>query len=148
MENENNTEGVIRNGRRKTDTVTTEEILPSTISGGVRGVFKWFFSFGLVAALIAVGRASHTLDTAIADNDKQDKRIEQLFLQNQKLILALHEQNIQQKESDKRFEEKFDKTIDTLEDVKDGVNRNSKDIIILQQKVSMRDKTTVYLAMR
>ena len=148
MSNEEDRRNYEKDGRRSTDKRRDEG---SGTQPGV-GFRNWFLNGiavgGVVTALLGIGRASTTLDTAVKSNDTQDQRIEQLFEQNNKLLLALTEQNIQQKESDKRFEEKFDRTIETLEDVKDGVKENSKDIIILQQhqKLSSKDNTGVQIA--
>ncbi len=124
------------------------------------GVLRWLVNGvtvgGVITAIFFSGKASTSMDTALKNDDKQDIRIERLFVQNNKLLLALTEQNIQQKASDKRFEEKFDdanKKLDDsnekLDDINNGVQQNRENIIILQNgKLSMIDNTGVNVAMR
>lgn len=152
----NNTENIRKYGRRASDNTAHEE----DMSHKDGSLFRWLINGvtvgGVIGAIFFSGRASSTMDTALKVNDNQDTRIEQLFEQNNKLLLALTEQNIQQKESDKRFEKKFDDANEKLNDIKQGqdkmndnILRNEKDIIILQQKISSIDKLSIYsIAMR
>jgi hypothetical protein len=102
----------------------------------------------VLTVCVGVGRFSGQVDSNVKDIDHNKVAIRELLDQNRDLIIVLKEQNIQQKESDKRFEDKFDRVIDRLKDVDDSVRDNKKDIIIMQQKISRVDNTGVVLAMR
>lgn len=152
MTDANNTEDTARNGRRSTDNPCTEKVLPQATNSLRFKFFSGFLSLGLITALltvgISVGKYSTTLDTAVKDVEDNRNSIKELLRQNQDLIIVLKEQNIQQKESDKRFEDKFDDANDKLDRINDGVQKNRESIIILQNgKISMRDNTSV-IAMR
>jgi hypothetical protein len=148
MTNANNTEDFAGNGRRSTDNKPPETAFSPSASNFRSRLLIGFISLGGITALLGIGRASNTLDTAVKDIDHNKVAIREILDQNRDLIIVLKEQNIQQKESDKRFEGKFDRVIDKLKDVDDSVRDNKNDIIIMQQKISMRDNTGVYLAMR
>lgn len=148
MTDANNTEDTPRNGRRATDNQCPEDLLPSK-AGGLWSVVRNSVGVAFVLTVcVGVGRFSGQVDSNVKDIDHNKVAIRELLDQNRDLIIVLKEQNIQQKESDKRFEDKFDRVIDRLKDVDDSVRDNKKDIIIMQQKISKMDKTSVYLAMR
>lgn len=143
-ENANNRRDPEKNGRRATDNQQIKKYMSypgNSLWGYVRNGIASAF---VITALVGVGRASHTLDTAVKDVDENKIAIKNILEQNQELILVLKEQNIQQKESDKRFEEKFDNANEKLKNINDGVQKNRENIIILQNgKLSMRDKTNI-----
>jgi hypothetical protein len=148
MTDANNTEDTPRNGRRATDNQCPEDLLSSKTSGLWSIVRNSVGVAFVLTVCVGIGRFSNTVDTNVKDIDHNKVAIRELLDQNRDLIIVLKEQNIQQKESDKRFEDKFDRVIDRLKDVDDSVRDNKKDIIIMQQKISKMDKTSVYLAMR
>lgn len=148
MTDANNTEDTPRNGRRATDDKQDETVFSSKTSGLWSVVRNSVGVAFVITVCVGVGRFSHTVDTNVNDIAKHDTVIEKILEQNNKLLVVLETQNIQQKESDKRFEDKFDRVIDQLKDVDDSVRDNKKDIIIMQQKISYKDNTGVVLAMR
>lgn len=149
-------------GRRASDNTLSDE----SYRVQTRGFRHWFLSGltvgGVVGTIFLAGRTSGTLDTVVITNDKQDKVIEKIIerlanndIEQNRLLVVLENQVIQQKESDGRFEKKFDNTIETLQDMreelKQGIDKNSEKIINLQlqiPKVSLRDRTAVQIAMR
>lgn len=147
MNDENDREATAKTGRRSTDNKSDEGFFSSSSISIRYKLFGGFFSLGLITSLltvgVSVGKYSTTLDTAVTSIAENKETIKSILSQNRDLIITLKEQNIQQKESDKRFESMFKDVIDGLDDVKDGVNSNEKDIIILQQKVSRQDKTAL-----
>jgi len=143
-----NTEDSPKYGRRSTDYNDPEEVLPSTKSNRWSSVFNGLGLAFILTVCVAVGRFSGKVDSNVKDIDDNKVAIKEILSQNRDLIITLKEQNIQQKESDKRFESKFDRVIDKLNDVDDSVKDNKKDIIIMQQKISKIDNTGVVLAMR
>ena len=148
----NNAEDTRKHGRRASDNPDYKGDMSHKDGSLLRWLINGVTVGGVIGAIFFSGRASSTMDTALKVNDKQDLRIEQLYQQNNKLLLALTEQNIQQKESDRRFEEKFDDANDKLDRINDGVQKNRESIIILQNgsgKLSLKDKTKVIsVAMR
>lgn len=149
MQNENNTEETIRNGRRKTDGLAMEESVPHSPSGLWRSVRNGVFTAAFVTSLIAIGRFSYKVDSNVGNIAENKESIKDILKQNRELIIAIKEQNIQQKESDKRFEEKFDDANDKLDLINNGVQKNRESIIILQNgKMSALDNTHVNIAMR
>jgi hypothetical protein len=148
MTDANTTEDIARNGRRATDDKHPEGFISHQNHGLLRWLVNGITVGGVIGAIFLSGRASTAMDTALKNDDKQDIRIENLYVQNNKLLLALTEQNVQQRESDKRFESMFRDVIEGLEDVDDSVRENEKDIIIMQQKISAIDNTSVTVAMR
>jgi hypothetical protein len=156
MSDENNTEETSRNGRRSTDDTTTEGIFPQS-SGTFRNrLFSGFLALGGVAALVGIGRASHTLDTAVATNIKQDTKIEQMYdrltkndIEQNRLLVVLENNVILQKSYEQKILDKLDNTKDQLNNINNGVRGNREAIIIMNGKVTYRDNTRVkYLASR
>ena len=149
MTDANNTEDTPRNGRRATDNKCAESVLPSATNSLWSVVRNSVGVAFVLTVCVGIGRFSTTLDTAVKNVDDNKVAIRELLDQNRDLLITLKEQNIQQKESDKRFESKFDDVIEKLKDVDDSVRENKKDIIIMQQKISEIDKLSVYqFAMR
>ena len=145
MTDANNTEDTPRNGRRATDNKPDESVFSPKTSGLWSVVRNSVGVAFVLTVCVGIGRFSNTVDTNVKDIDHNKVAIRELLDQNRDLIIVLKEQNIQQKESDKRFEDKFDR----LKDVDDSVRDNKKDIIIMQQKISKVDNTRIdYLAMR
>jgi len=147
-ENADNTKDVRKYGRRATDNRPVEGGVPSSDSNMRSRLFSGFLAIGGVTALIAIGRASHTLDTVVADTASNTTVIREMLITQTELMHSINKNTEfmnrffdQQKESDKEF-------LDVIRDIKAGVDRNRESIIIMQQKVSKADKTDVYIAMR
>jgi len=148
-ENANNTEATREYGRRATDNRPVEGGVPSSDSNMRSRLFSGFLAIGGVTALIAIGRASHTLDTVVADSANNTATIKEMLITQTELMHSINKNTEfmnrffdQQKESDREF-------LDVIRDIKTGVDRNRESIIIMQQKVSESDKTSVYnVAMR
>jgi len=148
MSDANNTEDTTRNGRRSTDNQPDETFFPSK-TGSLWSVIRNSVGVAFVITVcVGVGRFSHTVDSNVKDIDTAKGERKEIMVEIREIVSVLREQNIQQKESDKRFEEKFDDVIDQLKDVDDSVRDNKKDIIIMQQKISVVDNTDVIVAMR
>ena len=149
MESANNTEDIRKHGRRKTDNQPNEEVFPSAKGSNWGNVFNGLGLAFLLTMAVATGKFLGQMGTNVDDIAENKSNIEKMLEQNQELIIALKEQNIQQKESDKRFEEKFDDANNKLDRINDGVQKNRESIIILQNgKVSLKDNTVVNVAMR
>jgi len=149
MTDANNTEDSPRNGRRSTDDPSFKTDVPQQVRSNWNNVFNGLGLAFLLTMAVATGKFLGQMGTNVEDIDDNKVAIKAILQQNQELIIAIKEQNIQQQESDKRFESKFDDVIDKLKDVDDSVRENKKDIIIMQQKISKIDKLAVYqLAMR
>ena len=151
-EHETNTENVRTPRRRATDTIEPKKSVPPPSHGFRGSLFTGVFSLGIATAIFTSGMQWNNYTTKV---DSNVESIKVLLKQNQELIIAIKEQNIQQKESDKRFEQKFDDANDQLKDIIDGqkemnnnIMNNSKDIIILQQKISLMAIDGVTVAMR
>jgi len=143
MNNENDTEDVTKKRRRSTDNKQPEASILST-GNSLR---HWFISGvtvgGVIGALFLSGRASATMDTAVNTNIKQDEQILVLTKlmyeeqsQGRELLTILKNQGEQTKESDGRFE-------DMLKESNELQRDNREKIIILNQKISLIDKTKV-----
>ena len=148
MTDANNTEDTPKHGRRKSDDPEFKTPVSSTRSNRWSSVFNGLGLAFILTICVAVGRFSGQVDSNVKDIDDNKIAIKEILHQNRDLIIVLKEQNIQQKESDRRFEDKFDRVIDQLKDVDDSVRDNKKDIIIMQQKISAVDNTGVIVAMR
>jgi hypothetical protein len=144
-----NREDTAKHGRRATDHIEDEAVL-SQASSGLWNIIRNSIGVAFVLTVcVGVGRFSGQVDSNVKSIDENKVAIKEILIQNNTLLLALTAQNIQQKESDKRFEEKFDDANHMLNRINDGVKQNRENIIILQNgKVSISDKTSVYLAMR
>ncbi len=149
MPDENDREDPAKHRRRSTDCEQPKELL-SPKDGGLWSVVRNSVGVAFVLTVcVGVGRFSGTVDTNVKDIDHNKVAIKEMLRQNQQLIIALKEQNVQQKESDKRFEEKFDDANEKLDDINNGVQQNRESIIIMQNgKLSMIDNTGVNVAMR
>jgi hypothetical protein len=156
MGNANNTENTSGTGRRSTDNKEPESVLSSP-SGSLWGIIRNSVGVAFVLTVcVGVGRFSHTVDTNVKGIDENKQAIKEILIQNNSLILALTVSNTlqeqrdkQQTESDKRFEGKFDESNEIQKKVLDKLGDHDKQIIILNQKVSVVDKLSVYtLAMR
>jgi hypothetical protein len=101
-----------------------------------------------LALLLSLLFALDSVVSPVKDIDTAKGERKEIMVEIREIVSVLREQNVQQKESDERFEEKFDDVIDQLKEVDDSVRDNKNDIIIMQQKISKMDKTSVYLAMR
>jgi len=139
MPNEDNREDTVEHGRRSTDGEQPQELLPPK-DGGLWSVIRNSVGVAFVISVcVGVGRFSTQIDENIKDIDHNRVAIVDILKQNQELIIAIKEQNIQQKESDKRFEQKFDDANEKLNDINNGVQQNRESIIIMQNgKLSMR----------
>ena len=143
------TEDTRKYGRRSTDNKSLEKNMPYSTGSLWGSIRNGVLTASFITALIGIGRFSYKVDTNANNIDENKQAIKELLTQNRNLIIVLKEQNIQQKESDKRFEQKFDDANDKLDRINDGVQKNRESIIILQNgKVSMQDNTTVNVAMR
>ena len=148
-ENANIPEDAKKHGRRASDNKQMEEGVSSSSYGFRSRLFSGFVAIGGVTALLAIGRASNTLDTVVADTASNTTTIREMLITQTELMHSINKNTEfmnrffdQQKESDKEF-------LDVIRDIKSGVDRNRESIIIMQQKVSIADKTGVYnLAMR
>jgi predicted RND superfamily exporter protein len=131
------------NGRRADDNKPTQKVLSST----THSIRHWFVSGitvgGVIGALFLSGRASATMDSAVSINVKQDEQILVLTKlmyeeqsQSRELLTILKNQGQQTKESDERFEEMLKESNELQRD-------NREKIIILNQKISVIDKTNV-----
>lgn len=147
-ENADNTKDVRKYGRRATDNKRVETAVSPSYNSVRSRLFSGFLAIGGVTALIAIGRASHTLDTVVKDTAANSAVIQQMLVTQTELMHSINKNTEfmnrffdQQKDSDKEF-------LDVIRDIKTGVDRNRESIIIMQQKVSKADKTGVYIAMR
>jgi hypothetical protein len=148
MPDENARKDPLNHGRRSTDCEHAQTVLSSQNSG-LWGVIRTSVGVAfIITVCVGVGRFSNTVDTNVKDIDVAKGERKEIMVEIREIVTVLREQNIQQKESDKRFEEKFDNVIDQLKDVDDSVRDNKKDIIIMQQKISVVDNTDVIVAMR
>lgn len=148
----NNEKDTRIHGRRATDDPSFKASVPQTSGNNWRSVFNGLGLAFILTVCVGIGRFSHTIDANVKEIDVAKQERKELLKQIRDVVIVLKEQNIQQKESDKRFEEKFDDANDKLDRINDGVQKNRESIIILQNgsaKVSIRDNTAVYeLAMR
>ena len=148
MNGEDVPKDVPKHGRRATDNKQVETGVSSSSYGFRSRLFSGFVALGGVTALLAIGRASNTLDTVVRDTSNNTVTIREMLITQTELMHSINKNTEfmnrffdQQKESDKEF-------LDVIRDIKTGVDRNRESIIIMQQKVSKADKTGVYIAMR
>ena len=155
-ENVNVSEDVAKHGRRASDNKQVETGVSSSSYGFRSRLFSGFVALGGVTALLAIGRASNTLDTVVKDTAENTKTIKEILVQNKELLVTLQmsnklleERDKQQIKSDERFEKKLDKSNSIQERVLDKLQSHDRQIFILNQKVSVADKVRVQqLAMR
>jgi hypothetical protein len=142
-----NKEDITKHRRRHTDNVQMETNLPSSGMSNRMRLFGGVLSVGFVSAMLTtgvwIGKYSSTVD-AMALNDKiQNERIETAIVTLAEVVVILKNQGIQQQDSDKRFEEKFDESNQLQNKVLDELKDQREKIIILNQKISLRDDTRV-----
>jgi hypothetical protein len=150
MNSENDTEGDVKHGRRSTDNIEDEGYISPSSSSFRSKLLSGFLAIGGVTALIATGRASHVLDTAVITNLKQDKKIELIITQlhtndieQNRLLSMLENTVIQQKRSDTEFLDELKETREKLNDIDHGVRQNRESIIMINPKMSAVDNTNV-----
>jgi hypothetical protein len=148
MNDASNTEDTPKHGRRTTDNPEFEAYIPPTKSNRWGSILNGLGLAFILTVCVATGGFLRQVGTNVGDIDENKQTIKEILVQNNALLVTLSEQNAQQKASDKRFEGMFKDVIDGLDDVDDSVRDNEKDIIIMQQKMSSVDNTSVYLAMR
>jgi len=155
MNNANTSKNTSKYGGRSTANQADEEVLSSPVNNFRSRLLSGFLAVGGVTALVAVGRASHTLDTAVIINDKQDAKIEKIYerlndndIEQNRLLVVIENQIKQQVKSDEEFLNELKATKDKLDDIDDGVRQNKEAIIIMNvSRVSKIDNTKVnYLA--
>ena len=146
--NANNTEATREYGRRATDNKRVEESVSQSSNSMRSRLFSGFLAIGGVTALIAIGRASHTLDAVVADTESNTTTIKEMLITQTELMHSINKNTEfmnrffdQQEKSDKEF-------MEVIKDIKRGVDSNRESVIIMQQKISQADKTNVYVAMR
>ena len=150
MNSENDTEGDVKHGRRSTDNKEPQEVFSSSGVSFRSRLFAGFVALGGVTALIALGRASHTLDSAVATNLKQDVRIEKIWermakddIEQNRILVVLENQVQQQNKSDIEFLNELKETREKLNDIDNGVRQNRESIIMINPKMSKIDNTNV-----
>ena len=153
-----NTENTGKYGRRATDNPSFKEDIPQTSGNNWRSIFNGLGLAFILTVCVTTGRLLGQMDSNVKNIDKHDqkfelviKRLEKGDLERLALLKSLEksneinqQRNIQQEKSDERFEGMFQDANEKLDDIKDGVFKNQKDIIILQQKVSVKDKLSLY----
>jgi len=138
-----------KHGRRSTDDPKFKENMPSPVHSNWRSVFNGLGLAFILTVAVASGKLLGRVDANSVDIEEAKNERKEIIVEIRELVYALKDQNIQQKESGKRFEEKFDDANEKLDKINEGVQKNRENIIILQNgKVSMRDKTSVKVAMR
>jgi hypothetical protein len=144
MGNANNTENTSGTGRRSTDNKEPERVLSSS-SGSLWGIIRNSVGVAFVLTVcVGVGRFTNTVGSNVKEIEVAKQERKELMLQNNALLITLAEFNVQQRESDKRFEGKFDESNEIQKKVLDKLGDHDKQIIILNQKVSVVDKLSVY----
>ena len=148
MKDADNREDITKHGRRATDDPAIKTDIPQQVRSNWYNVFNGLGLAFLLTMAVGTGKFIGQMGTNVGDIDDNKVAIKAILQQNQELIIAIKEQNIQQKESDKRFEEKFDDANEKLEKINDGVQKNRENIIILQNgKMSMRDNTSTIIVL-
>jgi hypothetical protein len=150
MNSENDTEGDVKHGRRSTDNIEDEGYISPSSSSFRSKLLSGFLAIGGVTALIATGRASHVLDTAVITNLKQDVKIEKIYdrlalndIEQNRLLVVLENQVQQQNKSDYEFLRELKETREKLNDIDHGVRQNRESIIMINPKMSAVDNTNV-----
>ena len=147
-----NAEDTRKFGRRSTDNPGFKGSVSQASNSNWRSVFNGLGLAFILTVCVTTGRLLGQMDSNVKEIDTAKQERKELMKQILDVVIVLKEQNVQQRESDKRFEEKFDDANDKLDRINDGVQKNRESIIILQNsggKLSGRDKTKVdYLAMR
>jgi len=143
MNNENDKRDTGSSGRRASDYIEPKEVLPSSGNSVLHWIRSGLAVGGVVSLLFYTGRASHTLDTVVVTNVKQDNKIELIITQlhnndieQNRLLLMLENQVIQQNKSDGEF-------LREMRSIGSDVKHNSKAIVIMNGKISARDNTSV-----
>jgi hypothetical protein len=150
MNSEDDTESNAEHGRRSTDNTENEGSVSSSYSSFRSKLLSGFLAIGGVTALIATGRASHVLDTAVINNIKQDAKIEKILdrlavndIEQNRLLVVLENQVQQQNRSDAEFLDELKETREKLNDIDHGVRQNRESIIMINPKMSAVDNTNV-----
>lgn len=121
-----------KTGRRATDAKGTKNSIPSPRYHLRSGLFSGFVGIGGVTALLAIGRASNTLDTVVDNTNSNTKVITEMLITQTELMGSINKNSEfmnrffeQQKDSDKEF-------LDELKSTKEKLNNLEKGIIVIQ----------------
>ena len=108
MGDANNTENTSGAGRRSTDNKEFETRITSTKSNRWGGILNGIGLAFLLGVAVTAGGFLKQVDSNVKEIEVAKQERKELMLQNNALLITLAEFNVQQRESDKRFEEKFD----------------------------------------
>ena len=116
-----------KNGCRPTDETKSKNSIPPSHNYLRSGLFSGFVGIGGVTALLAIGRASSTLDSVVDNTNSNTKVITEMLITQTELMGSINKNSEfmnrffeQQKESDKEFLDELKSTKEKLNNLEKG----------------------------